>query len=515
MIEGFNILSDYYQMSYNSYNPMIVTEEKPKHDMRYHLVENVTKKHSGMKVTAVYTHDGKEYTHTVNITETGSTWTEEKEPGDKLIMKVWKNNVSFWKDDDNIATVGEEDDYEIVITAPYISSNEDKAKIFNMSQSVWFGGGNMGFKGGTRLFLCGNSTEPSLVVWSDLNNPLYFPENSYFYVGDSSSKVTGFGKQSDLLVIFKKDETWCTSYQQNTSVTAENLTNQSVIDLTTSVYFPLMQIHSTIGCAHPDSVQMCRNRLVWLGNDNKVYTLVSESVYNERSIFCISEMVDRKLNELPTNKVSSCDWNGYYCLCFGKDMYLMDYNCYGFTHVASYSKTEDANKNIPWYCWNLPDDGTIVALNENVIFSQEHGTDNLFSICYNLLNYKNVSVDKLSNPNNIFYVEDYPILSTITTKIFDFGLPSTRKNVEQINLQLGNNGGKEIKISLITENGTEETEIIPMGDENNHYGAAYIDSRAIFPCIKQVLRFGVKMECTGVLAIDSAIIKFRMTGGAR
>ena len=49
----------------------------------------------------------------------------------------------------------------------------------------------------------GNSLnkEKALVVWSGLNDPLYFSENAYFYVGDTTSKVTGFGKQSNMLVI--------------------------------------------------------------------------------------------------------------------------------------------------------------------------------------------------------------------------------------------------------------------------------------------------------------------------
>lgn len=523
MIEGFNILSDYYTISYNSYNPMIVTQENPAHEMRYHLPESITKKYAGKTVTAVYKKDGKEHTHSVTITNSGTSWTEtEQNLGDRMIMKVWKNNITFWYDSDTIATVEDGGEDDLVITAPYITSEVDKKKIFGMTQCEWFGGNASGLEGGTRLFLGGNESAPSLVLWSDLNKPLFFPENSYFYVGDSTSKVTGFGKQSDLLVIFKENETWCTSYQQNTNITAEDLIKQNVVDYTaSSVYFPLVQINTTIGCTYPDTIQLCRNRLVWFGNGNKVYTLVSESPYNERSIFCVSEMINRMFEPYGAYKnPTSCDWNGYYCLCFGNEIYLMDYNCYGFTHVASYSKTEDANIRIPWFYWVMPADSIIATLNGDIVLTYYH-EGNSFQNCgiiSNALSEKNGPVDKIvvENENQEEMVlAGTPILSMLKTKLFDFGAPHVRKNIEQVNLQLGNNGGNEIKVRFITENGSDETELYLSGIDTKSNSAGFVDSRAVFPCIKQTLKFAIQLESLGDLAVDSVILKYRTTGGAR
>lgn len=530
MIEGFNILSDYYTISYNSYNPMIVTQENPSHEMRYHLPESVAKaKYEGKTVTAVYKKNGEEYTHTIVLdrhyqsTESNNMWMEmEANPGDHMIMKVWKNNVTFWYDSDTIATVEDGGEDDLVITAPYITSEVDKKKIFGMTQCEWFGGNASGLGGGTRLFLGGNESAPSLVLWSDLNKPLFFPENSYFYVGDSTSKVTGFGKQSDLLVIFKENETWCTSYQQNTNITAEDLIKQNVVDYTaSSVYFPLVQINTTIGCTYPDTIQLCRNRLIWFGNGNKVYTLVSESPYNERSIFCVSEMINRMFEPYGAyKKPTSCDWNGYYCLCFGNEIYLMDYNCYGFTHVASYSKTEDANIRIPWFYWVMPADSIIATLNGDIVLTYYH-EGNSFQNCgiiSNALSEKNGPVDKIVVENGDqeeMMLVGTPILSMLKTKLFDFGAPHVRKNIEQVNLQLGNNGGNEIKVRFITENGSDETELYLSGIDTKSNSAGFIDSRAVFPCIKQTLKFAIQLESQGDLAVDSVILKYRTTGGAR
>lgn len=518
MIEGFNILSDYYKMSFNSYNPEIVTEENQSHDMRYHIAESIAKsKYKDKTVTAVYTKEGVDYTHTVVLNGESNASEEGNIGKDSLKMKVWRNSVSFWDKDGNIAKISEGGENDLIITAPYITSTAEKDKIFSMKRCEWFGGGTAGLSGGTRLFLCGNTKKGNsdLVVWSGLNNPLYFPENSYFNVGNETGAVTGFGKQSDKLIIFKENETWFTQYAQNTNITANDLINQNVIDYaSSSVYFPLTQINSNIGCRYPDTIQLCRNRLVWLGNNDSVYTLVSDSQYNERSIFSVSEMVSRKIEEIGVDsKACACDWNGYYCLLLGNNILLMDYNCYGYTHVASYSKQDDANIHIPWYSWEITNVQKLAVIGNHL--SAVNITDiggKFYAISY-YFNAKGTA-DELLDKESGKYITS-AISSSFTTKIFDFGLPHRRKNIEQINLQIGNNGGVPINLFFVTENGTEQSEVIPSGNELNNYTAGYIDSRAVFPCIKQVLRFGIKAECKGTLAVDSVILKYRTLGGAR
>lgn len=572
MLEGYNLLSDYYEMSYNSYNPEIVTEDNQKHKMQYHILKSVAKyEDKGLTVTAKITLDGVERIHTVAISKETrregktSTW-EESAPNtnDKLLMRVWKNRISFYyceenTDDsfitdktqyDKIATISDntDSDYwrngdseeekskptapikfsnglddDIVIIAPYVWSNKNKEKIFNMTRCEWFGGATAGLSGGTRLFMCGNESEPSLVMWSGLNNPLYFPENSYFYVGDDTSCVTGFKKQSDMLVIFKENETWFTRYAQNTNITAQDLINQSVVDYTASaVYFPLVQINSSIGCGYPETIQLCRNRLVWLGNDKKLYTLVSDSQYNERNIFCASEMVEERLQKsVEDSQPSSCDWNGYYCLCLDNEMYLMDYNCYGYTHISSYSKMEDANIRIPWYYWKLPKFYSIGTINDKMFLSYYHDGES-FDKCFivtGILADGNTSVDEICCEDQTqegvdgMRITERPIKSVLQTKIFDFGLPHIKKNIEQLNIQFTEGGSKRITLTTMSDIGANEDTVSLLNDKRDTAG--FVESCAVFPCIKQIIRFGLKLECEGPFAIDSIVLKYRTLGGAR
>ena len=517
MIEGFNILSDYYKMSFNSYNSDIVTAEKPSHEMRYHIIESVAnKKYEGKIVTAEY----NGVTHKVTLSGEVKASVEDKvNDKDKLQMRVYRNAVSFWDnvgEEGKIKMIDDGGENDLIITAPYITEDSEKKKVFGMTRTEWFGGGAAGISGGTRLFLCGNKKHSNLVLWSGLDNPLYFPENSYFKVGNDTGAVKGFGKQSDKLVIFKESETWCTEYMQNTNINAENLINGNVVDfVSSSVYFTLTQINPNIGCSYPDTIQLCRNRLVWLGGDNKVYTLVSENAYNERSIYSVSEMVDRKIRAIAKNKdisnATACDWEGYYCLLLSNTLLLMDYNCYGYTHISGYSKTEDANIKIPWFLWELPKGKSICNIGDTLMTSEiEYGQTNarLRSFYFTESDH-----DILQTLRGEFVEKE--IVSLFATKVLDLGMPHIRKNIEQINLQLGNNGGKPIKISLVTENGTEQTKIILIGSETHNYTAGYIESRAVFPCIKQVIKFGLVLESNGTLALDSVILKYRTTGGAR
>ena len=522
-IEGYNILSDYYKLQYNAYNPE-ADKKGSGHAMKYGLLKSCyDEKCIGKCVTAKYTDkNGTVHTHKVEITSEKIN-EESKALEDGLRMRVLANIIFFLEGDTtSVAIITDEKagKNNLEIEAPYIPDDKAKEKVFNMKCCEWFGGASAGLAGGTRLFLCGNETEPSLVVWSGLNDPLYFSENSHFYVGDDNSKVIGFGKQSDMLIIFKENETWCTRYEQNMNITKQDLINQSVLDYTASaVYFPLVQINSSIGCGYPETIQLCRNRLVWLGNDKKLYTLISENQYNERNIFCVSEMIEQKIkNSIANTQISSCDWNGYYCLCLGNEMYLMDYNCYGYTHISSYSKTEDANIRIPWYYWKLPKEYIIGALNEKMFLTY---FDNLYYdhkyIITAILTENNTSTDNVyvridgSTGEVSIKFSELSIKSIMQTKIFDFGVPHVKKNIEQINLQFAK-GGKKITLTTISNLGTNENDAILLND-NTENVTGLLESCKVLLCVKQIHRLGLKLECNGPFAIDSIVLKYRILGG--
>lgn len=542
MFEGYNLIGHAYKVQYTAFNPDIafnMTDEGEgdiikTHKMKYFLPEE-PEELKGKTIIVKHTNLQGATEHQVTFsTILGEVTYEDKsvisDNKDSLRIACANNCIWFNQNSDNvndIMLVYNEENLRnnIEITIPYTPSEEDEYKVFGMRNCEWFGGGTEGIAGGTRLFLCGNAEEANknLVVYSDLNNPLYFPENNYFRVGENSSAVTGFGKQADMLVIFKENGSgiYYTKYQQNSDITAEDLINQNVVDyVASSVYFPLVQINPNVGCSYPETIKLCRNRLVWLGDNGDVFTLVNESQYNERSVFCVSEMVRRDLRQNISETPTACDWNGYYCLMCDSMLYLMDYNCYGYTHVASYSKVQDANMLIPWYIWELPITGKMSVINETMLISYYNDGKDDKTCCF--LNYV---ISPHNSSNDIYYGytygasqltnENQPIQTVLRTKLFTFGEPSIRKSVDKINLQLGNNGGEPIAVKVITDQSEEEHDIYLTGTETEAYTPGYIDSKAIFPTARNFLRIGLELSSEGVIAVDGMEFKFRTSGGAR
>lgn len=562
-VEGYNLINPMYKMIYTAYNPNDLDSD---HCMQYVLGQPIPKGYTGkLKVINKYYDSGNKTLqsceHTIDFTAdiegTGPLW-DSVIPTDPNRWIIREGKGASNKDDGyylycgkhadtGLSYVGfgkivngkKEDVYindeetlsrykgiidNIIIEAP--TENENAEKVFGMTRSEWFGGNSVGLNGGTRLFLGGNNEEKALVLYSGLNNPLYFPENCYFYAGNNAEPVTAFGKQSDMLIIFKEKETYFTQYSRNDSITADSLIDQSVVDYTAnSVYFPLTLINSNTGCDCPDTVQLCRNRLVWANSNGKVYTLTSANQYSERNVYEVGEMVERKLKgEISLKTATSCDWNGHYVLFVGSKAYLMDYNSSGYQYVYSYQKNEDSNINIPWQIWEFGFDNLcdIVPLkNHDYItvsgYIYTYDTEAWYSALYRF------SYDDADNIYNITgkfsdvkaEKQQTPIHSSLTTKLFDFGMAGYRKNVDLVQLSLGNNGGAPINVDFVTDCGTVSEEVTLTSDETENYTAGYVSSVGLNPSIRSVLRFGVRLTCEGKLAVDGMSLNYRILGGAR
>lgn len=515
MLNGYNAIGKYYRMIYSNCNPSELSSDDSSMLMRYHLLSKIND-FNGETITLKYTTEqGVTATHTVTCN--GGPVVEEasvneidgfrlKATLNALILYDPQGNPKQWKKSDYIKN-------NIEIIAPVLNTSE-KDKVFSMTRATWFGGASEGINGGTRLFLGGNTAgdEESLMVWSGLNNPLYFPENAYAYVGNSTSAVTGFGKQSDMLVIFKENEIYFTQYQQNTNITADDLINQSVIDYASSkVSFPLTLINANIGCDIPDTVELCRNRLVWTNSNGKVYTLTANNQYSERNVYEVGEMVERKLKQLNLKHASACDFAGYYVLFAEGKAYLMDYNSNGYQYVYSYNKNDDAQKNIPWYEWEFS-----VTKNSSV------STDGVRLYVLDISDTddgKKVFFYEVSeNAEEGFEENEFvepAFTSSLTTKAFDFGSAGYRKNVDVVKLFLGNNGGAPIKVEFVTDCGTVSEEIILDSPDTENYTAGYITPIHLAPSIRSIIRMAIKLSCDGKLAVDGAELTYRILGGAR
>lgn len=398
------------------------------------------------------------------------------------------------------------------------SSNSSK-KLKGVTIGTWFGGGSAGLSGGTRLFVAGIDSEPNLVRWSALNNPLYFPENNYAYVGGSSGKVTAFGKQSELLVIFKDNEIYCTQYVSGYTPTAEEMEAQEVVDIeAAAAQFPMVQLHPAIGCDCPGTVQLCNNRLVWLNSTGQVYGLFTTGQYNERNVLELSRAVERKLKTHRPSKLkvsNAAEYANHYLLNVDGTVYAMDYSSSGFTYYSSYSNDEKAQKATPWYVWDLRNTGYFheyakphlltVGQTALLLGGDRYGFPVILSITEG-------AKDGALDLNSDVLTGTVEISSCFKTKLYDFGYPERFKRINPFYLQISGASGETLKLTYFRENGSTEDVYRPVltGEALNEVTPVRITPNAI-----RVREFGFQADCDGRMEVGSLTLNYSMMGTVR
>ena len=558
--EGYNLIGNSYKMIYSAYNE---ADSDKSHPMRYKLGQELPDK-GIIKVEITTCVKGENETDerktevktTEHKIEYDSTDYENFTAGKIVIEKFGAGNTSpdglrlFIKynyvgfviasqDDGNedkvfvVATLDTNEKKQryacnednIVITAPLKADANNMKKVFGMTQSIWFGGSANGINDGSRLFLCGNTEEKerSLVVWSSLNNPLYFSENNYAYVGDKSQAVTAFGQQGESLVIFKENSTYYSYYVANNNINADDLINQTVVDYeANSVYFPMIQLNGSIGCDCPNTVQLCRNRLVWANSDGNVYAIYSNNQYSERTIYKLSDMIHPALaKENDLKNAVSCDFEGHYLLGVNNKIYVMDYNSYGYQYAASFSKTEDSNIQIPWYVWEFDFclNFYVFSKQDTLAIGQYINTDTGGVIAFCVLDgEKTDGRDEFliyNEDTNECDIAEKPIKSKCTTKFFDFLSSGYLKNIDRASVGFGNNGGKPIQLNFITDVGNVSETVMLCSPDTNERGSDFVTVKQFYPTLKSVRTFGINFECEGPLLLEGISLQYKMLGGVK
>lgn len=549
-LEGFNLIGDYYRIQYSLFDntdgasrPVIEDNDTVKKDkyssFMFYALPYTPKYLSALTektftITLEYTNKKGTFKHTVGLPfDENDNRVEETVGADGLYLHAYyapNSQVCYVclnrfdgvnETSAGVAFKNDNVNNNMTITAPTYNPNKNKEKVFKMTRAIWYGNTSLGLSGGNRLFLGANLNEEdkSLLVWSDLKNPLYFSENNYNYVGDKSQAITGFGRQGSSLVIFKENETYATQYTTN-SISAEDVVNQSIIDTAAnSAIFPMTLINSQIGCNCPDTVQLCRNRLVWADKNGKIYTLTAQNQYSERNIYEVGEMLYKELEKCDLSNAQSADWEDHYLLFVGKNVYVMDYNSYGYTNVASYTKTEDANLLIPWHKWELPYDKYLpldvvrVTNAKELVLTRQKDVDSgswsdYIKLCDGKADNYLVSVPDI--------LEERPIKCFIQTKLFDFGYPERYKTIKKVCMSFGDNGGEPITVQCITDTAdNDETIITLLTDENGPDSPKYIKNKQIVPYTKFSSHFGLKVACEGQMLIESMTMEYKNAGGIR
>ena len=385
---------------------------------------------------------------------------------------------------------------------------EERIKICRMTHTTTFGGDRSGAEGGTRLFVTGNPDEPNLVHYSGIEHPLYVPEHNYVRIGDDSQAVTAFGKQGDLLVVFKEREIYALQYVAGTEADAEFAVSGGVAITTYGAKFPVTPISPAIGCNCPGTVQLVDNRLVWMNADGHVYMLTATNQYSERNVRMISRNVREKLASHGADTLKSAqatEYEGYYLLLVGKSIYLLDTQTSAFHSFNYYSDEDSARKALPWFTWRLPEKYTHYT---GIV---SNGTT---------LRMTATISDGKSNERELLLSGDTDagehIPCHFATKWWDFGRPDRKKSVEEIYSNIGCLPGGRVKMTYLTEHGEHE-DPYPLADHRTDAQRAnrFLRRQRVTPNVRMVQMFGVRLSCDRAMEVDGLYIKVRQQGVVR
>lgn len=482
-------------------------------------------------VRIVYTNaDGQEYTFTsTEDYENDYAYSAGVKIGDKTVyarVDYKRAIVTFWtsKTDTSNAAVwippdGEKNNNLSIVAYQKDVSRENR--IGGMRFSVWFGGGIGGLKSGTRLFVSGHPEYPGLVHWSDMNQPLYFPENNYAYVGGTNEKVTAFGKQSDMLVIFKEHSLYAMTYAAGEYSTSDVLKGEVVDVAVASALFPIKQLHPAIGCDRPETIALCQNRLVWATSDGKVQMLLSSAEYSDSNVRELGQQIEERLCEAMENGdiIGGVSWKGRYVLLVGNTAFLLDYSDTAFLRYGSYDDDRRAQRNLPWHIWDLAvpqvgwlhissQKGHLCLFGEGI--DEESGAVNMMIYCL-----ENIE-DDVPKRFAMWHgerckFESCAVKARFSTLLFHFGRPERYKRIGPLFLSLDGEKGTHFSLSYFTENGKTVDPAAPtvFAKQNG------MQSYRFVPCFRRVCRFGLQGESVGPIAIGEALFTYHLGGGVR
>ena len=297
----------------------------------------------------------------------------------------------------------------------------------------------------SNVFFYGNTKTPAAIYGSTTQNPLYFPENMQSLIGNPSDSVTAMAVQNNKLIAFKNKEIYQLSIDKNTSeLLPDGLAGSSTTDFENK-QIRLSIIHGSIGCANKSTLAVCGNRLVWLSGDANVYTLATTTYGKENNVYCLSDAISNVLETYSNTELLSAfafNADGYYVLHIAKSLYLLNYRVKNFGISPVYTALGDGADTIAWYVLKLPHQKYYSGFSTGNEINLLCGDINSKCCVISTLCGENDKI--LSFQNGTSVQKEVEIKSSITTKFFCFGLPQTRKIIEEVYIGMDFSGEVDI-----------------------------------------------------------------------
>lgn len=190
------------------------------------------------------------------------------------------------------------------------------------------------------VVMAGSEKQPNAYFWNGnhtVMDPGYFPMPHYNLAGDAAERITGFGRQQSLLVVFKEKSVG------KASMAVTRVDGRDLISL------PYTAINSAFGCDLPWSIRLIENNLVFASRQGGVFLVGDSSAAFENNILPLSAKVNRgkngegllyRLGAASPDTVTSCDDGERYWIVGDGCAYVWDYRLSGAREPAWFFFTE-------------------------------------------------------------------------------------------------------------------------------------------------------------------------------
>lgn len=328
----------------------------------------------------------------------------------------------------------------------------ERAQILSCKFYDTFGGSN-----NSRLFLAGGGG--SKYYYTEAYDVSYFPEKNFATLGNTEEDITGFGRQYNVLIIFKPREVYSLySYVETASTTVieENVGLEA---------FKSQLVNSSIGCDAPYSIQLISNQLTWFNSNEGICTLVSTNIQDERNVRIISRNIERTNNfgvkgvldfDEDLTAIQSVDYNNKYFLVFPESgfCFMWDYEISPY-RVTSRGETEP--RQLDWFLFDHFYVGAFLRYQKQLLYASSHA-DFDTKLIKLTADFADLDFDNDGSPD--------PIHSYYMTPFIQFGAIESLKNVKNIYVQCRGDTASVIDMWYYTEENIkpeEEPESIRIG----------------------------------------------------
>ncbi len=335
-----------------------------------------------------------------------------------------------------------------------------------------------GYGGNNRLFVTANEDYREYDFYSEYDDPCYFPDLNYSRIGNNNTKVMGYLKIGEYMLIIKEDN------GQDTSIF---IRSASILD--GIVIFPIKSGITGVGAVSRGCFASLIDEPMFLARTG-IYAVTSNNISTERVLKNRSYYINPKLNdEENLGEAVGCEYSGYYFVFVNGRVYILNsreksivggsddfvYECYYWDNIPAYS---------------------VVSYGEDLFFGTLSGE--IFK-----MNFNNNGYDRYSDNGK-------PIKCYWTTNQDDDGDPTIYKNLVKkgsaVVIKSAQNTSAKIEFAVDGDNfqemQTEDFTVFSWDNVNFNKFSFYFDIR-----VKQIyLKEAVKKYRTLQFRVSNEII---------